>query len=538
MLLHRRSGAAGWTETRMEALGNDRWRAAFTVGHLGTYDYTVLGWVDHFASWRRDLVARAAAATQTDVDLLIGAGLIEAAAARASGPRRDPSRGMGGRAPGRRRALPHGRSSPSTTTSAGLMERHPDRRFATRHEVEYAVSVEPVRARFSAWYELFPRSTSPDPSRAGTLRDVVDRLDYVAGLGFDVLYLPPIHPIGLTFRKGPNNVTTASPDDPGRALGDRLGRGWAHRHPPGPRHARGPSGPGRRGRAEGHLGRHRHRVPGVARPSRGSGSTRAGSASRPDGTIQYAENPPKKYQDIYPFDFETEDWLELWDALLGVIRFWIGQGVRIFRVDNPHTKPFPFWEWLIGEIKRDDPDVLFLAEAFTRPKVMYRLAKLGFSQSYTYFTWRTTKQELTEYFTELTDRRRPRVLPAEPLAEHARHPPRDPPARRPADVPGAVRPRRDARGELRHLRPAVRAAARTSPREPGTEEYLDSEKYEVRALGPRGPALDRAADPRRQPDPARASGAPVERAARVPRRSMTTSSSPIRSGRPTARTSC
>jgi starch synthase (maltosyl-transferring) len=477
VLLHRRAGVAGWTETPMEPLGNDRWRASFTVGHLGRYDYTILAWVDHFASWRRDLAARAKATAQTDVDLLIGAELVDAAAGRA--PARDRPRletwaaelrGDG--------SLPARTQLALDDDLAALMARNPDRSSATHHEIEYQVDVEPVRARFSAWYELFPRSTSPDPSRPGTLRDVIARLDYVSDLGFDVLYLPPIHPIGRTFRKGPNNVTTAKPGDPGVpwAIGAAEG-GHTAVHPD-----------------LGTLEDLRTLVVAAEKKGIAVALDIAWQASpdhpwirehptwfrrRPDGTVQYAENPPKKYQDVYPFEFESKDWRELWAALLDVIRFWMDQGIRIFRVDNPHTKPFPFWEWLIGEIKRDDPDVLFLAEAFTRPKIMYRLAKLGFSQSYTYFTWRTTKQELIDYFTELTTTNvrefyRPNLWPNTPDILHE-------------TLQRGGRPMFQARFVL-----AATLAASYGiygppfelgehvAREPGSEEYLDSEKYVVR----------------------------------------------------------
>jgi starch synthase (maltosyl-transferring) len=303
---------------------------------------------------------------------------------------------------------------------AALARRYADRSFATH--AAYNLIVDRDRAKFSAWYELFPRSTTSETDRHGTFRDVEARLPAVAKMGFDVLYLPPIHPIGHINRKGANNALTADPKD--------VGSPWAI------------------GSAE---GGHKNILPQLG--SLADFKRLLQSASelgidialdiafqcapdhpyveahpdwfkhRPDGSVQYAENPPKKYQDIYPFDFECDDWRGLWSELKSVVEYWISQGVRIFRIDNPHTKPFPFWEWLIGEIQRARPDIMFLAEAFTRPKIMHRLAKLGFTQSYTYFTWRNTKGELTEYFTELShgagrDYFRPNVWPNTPDILH------------------------------------------------------------------------------------------------------------------------
>jgi len=278
--------------------------------------------------------------------------------------------------------------------------RYPDKRLATESEREYEVVVDPAIARFSAWYEFFPRSTAELPGKHGTFADSEKRLPYIAEMGFNVVYLPPIHPIGTMFRKGRNNNPESQPDDCGSpwAIGSAEG-GHKSIHP--------------------ELGTLEdfHRF--VARAKELDLTVALDIAfqaapdhpyvrehenwfrKRPDGTIQYAENPPKKYQDIYPFDFESEDWAGMWEELKSVFDYWIAQGVTIFRVDNPHTKAFPFWEWLIGEIKSGHPEILFLAEAFTRPKIMYRLAKLGFSQSYTYFPWRNAKGETAAYLTEL-----------------------------------------------------------------------------------------------------------------------------------------
>ena len=281
-----------------------------------------------------------------------------------------------------------------------LMVRYPHRPYVTESDRELMLVVDPVKARFSAWYELFPRSTSLEAGRHGTFKDCEARLPYVAEMGFDVVYFPPIHPIGVQFRKGRNNSTEAKAGDVGSpwAIGGAAG---GHKD------------------ILGELGTIED-FRDFVKAAKGLGISVALDIAfqvspdhpyvkwhedwflkRPDGTIQYAENPPKKYQDIYPFNFETKDWKALWEELKSVFDYWIAQGVTIFRVDNPHTKAFPFWEWAIAEIKKVEPEVLFLAEAFTRPKVMYRLAKLGFSQSYTYFPWRDDKAGITKYITEL-----------------------------------------------------------------------------------------------------------------------------------------
>src|SRR6185437_11226992 len=292
--------------------------------------------------------------------------------------------------------------------------RFPDRSLATRSSA-VRVGVDPPRARFSTWYEMFPRSAG-EGGRHGTFRDVERRLPYVAGMGFDVLYLPPIHPIGHSFRKGPNNALTAGPGDVGSpwAIGAREG-GHKSVHPD--------------------LGT-LDDLRSLVREARARGVEVALDIAlqaspdhpyvkehpewfkhRPDGSIQYAENPPKKYQDVYPFDFECAASDALWRELESIFLFWCEQGVRVFRVDNPHTKPIPFWEWCIGELHARYPDTIFLAEAFTRPKLMYALAKAGFSQSYTYFTWRTTKWELETYARDLAavaDFFRPNFWPTTP----------------------------------------------------------------------------------------------------------------------------
>jgi starch synthase (maltosyl-transferring) len=394
VLRYRREEEAGWTEVDMEPLPNDRWRGRFPVSELGSYRYTLLGWVDRFATWRRDLERKVAAGQDVSADLLVGADLVERAARRARGDGRDLR--------ARARRLRAGDVVAGLEPElASLMRRHPDRRLATGYGRELRVRVDRERARFSTWYELFPRSASAEPGRHGTFKDVEARLPYVAEMGFDVLYLPPVHPIGRSHRKGRNNAETAEPGEPGSpwAIGSEEG-GHTAVHP-----------------ELGTLEDFDHLVGAAAEHGIEIALDLAYQTSpdhpwarehpewfrrRPDGTIQHAENPPKRYQDIYPIDFEAEDWQALWRGLKGVVDFWIGHGVRIFRVDNPHTKAFAFWEWMIAELQREHPDLILLSEAFTRPKVMYRLAKLGFTQSYTYFTWRTAKWELIEYFTELT----------------------------------------------------------------------------------------------------------------------------------------
>ena len=400
VLLFRSEDSPLWTERPMQPLVNDRWTGDFPVTKIGRYRYTIRAWVDHWETWRRDLKKRIDAGTDTDIDYRMGASLVEEAAARAT--KADTEYLTAAAALLRTEADMENRRAQATDDVLNEMVlRHPDRRFETAFERELVIIVDPVRARFSSWYELFPRSTSPEADRHGTLTDCEARLPYVAGMGFNVVYLPPVHPVGSAFRKGKNNAVTAEPGDVGSpwAIGSAEG-GHKSVHP-----------------QLGTLEDFRRLVQRASELGLQVALDIAFQVApdhpyvrqheewfrkRPDGTIQYAENPPKKYQDIYPFDFETPKWFELWQELKSVFEFWIGYGVRIFRVDNPHTKAFPFWEWCINEIKLQWPETLFLSEAFTRPKIMYRLAKLGFSQSYTYFPWRNTKHEITTYLSELT----------------------------------------------------------------------------------------------------------------------------------------
>jgi starch synthase (maltosyl-transferring) len=474
-LLYRQVGEAAWRSVALAPEVNDRWVARFVPTAVGRWEYGVEAWVDHFATWRRGLARKVEAGQDVDVELREGVALLRAAAARAQGADAGwltaQAGALGGDDPAARIAAA---LSPAL---AETMARHPDRDRAASLGVALPLVVERPLAAFGAWYECFPRSTSPEPGRHGTLRDLMARLPYVADMGFDVLYLPPIHPIGHTHRKGRNNTLVAQPGDPGSpwAIGSPAGghtaihpelgtlddfdalvarakdlhleialdlafqcspdHPWVHEHPEWFRH-------------------------------------------RPDGTIQYAENPPKKYQDIVPFDFEGPAWTALWAALRDVVLFWIDRGVTVFRVDNPHTKPFAFWEWLIAAVRERHPDTIFLSEAFTRPAVMQHLAKVGFSQSYTYFTWRNTRSELVTYLTELTQT---------PVREYMR-------PNLFANTPDILHEYLQTGGRGAHAIRLVLAATLAGsygiygpPFElaeatalPGTEEYQDSEKFEVR----------------------------------------------------------
>jgi starch synthase (maltosyl-transferring) len=400
VLRYRQAGSSEWAEVDMSPTGNDRWAGAFTVSALGEYEYTVEAWIDAFASWRRDLTRRVEAGQDVKSELLEGAQMVRQAARRVGG---EVGAWLGNLA---EQMLPGADQDPAVRAAldpalAAVMARHADRSGGAVYEKTLRVTVEQERARYGAWYELFPRSCAEEPGRHGTFADVEKRLPYVASLGFDVLYLPPIHPIGRAYRKGPNNTLNAGPNDPGSP--------WAIGGPEGGHKAIHPD--------LGTLADFGRLLASARQVGIDLALDIAFQCSpdhpyvrehpewfrhRPDGTIKYAENPPKKYQDIYPLDFECGAWRALWQELLSVVLFWAGRGVRIFRVDNPHTKPFRFWDWLIARVREKHPDVVFLSEAFTRPKVMRRLAKGGYSQSYTYFTWRNTKPEITAYFTELT----------------------------------------------------------------------------------------------------------------------------------------
>ncbi len=474
VLLFRKEGTPSWTEIPMEPLVNDRWRGEFSVTEIGRYQYTLEGWIDRFQSWRRDLSKKVETNQDVSTDLSTGAGLVEKAGERA--PDRDAKALKTTAAELRNPKAERVRIALGEELFQ-LMKRNPDRTGAVRYEKELTVVVDREKARFNAWYELFPRSCA-DGKRHGTFKDCEARLPYLAEMGFNVLYFPPIHPIGTAHRKGKNNATKCTPKDPGSpwAIGGKEG-GHKAIHP-----------------ELGTLEDFRALVAKAKDYGMEVALDLAYQCSpdhpyvkehpewfwhRPDGTIRHAENPPKKYEDIYPLNFETSDREGLWKEMKSIVLFWIEQGVRIFRVDNPHTKPFLFWEWLIAEIKRDHPDVILLSEAFTRPKVMVRLAKIGFTQSYTYFAWRNAKWELTDYFTELTQSEvreffRPSLWPNTPdiLTEYLQW------GGRPAFA-------------IRFILAATLGASygiygpafelcENRPLEPGKEEYLDSEKYEIK----------------------------------------------------------
>ncbi|HXW08424.1 MAG TPA: alpha-1,4-glucan--maltose-1-phosphate maltosyltransferase [Vicinamibacterales bacterium] len=467
-----------WREVPMEALGNDRWQAAFDVTELGRYQYTVEGWVDRFGSWRAELSKKVGAGQDVGTELLEGATLIRALLRDADDT--PDVRDLRARAsfigdtaipPGERIA-----AALAERLRSGLARRgHRDPR--TRYDRVLEVLVERDLARFGAWYEMFPRSAGPDPSRSATFAEAAGLLPYVASMGFDVLYLPPIHPIGRSFRKGRNNTLEAGPDD--------VGSPWAIGGPEGGHTAVEPG--------LGSLADFDRFVEQARRHGLEVALDIAYQASpdhpyvgehpewfrhRPDGSIKYAENPPKKYQDIYPFNFESDAWEPLWLELKQVIEFWVARGVKIFRVDNPHTKPFRFWEWALADVKRQHPDTIFLSEAFTRPKVMRYLAKAGFSQSYTYFTWRNTSDELRDYFTELTqtpvrEYLRPNLFANTPDILHAYLQRGGRPAFQVRLVLAATL------GASYGIYSGFELAENVAVRE-GSEEYLDSEKYQIR----------------------------------------------------------
>ena len=480
LLCWRAESDGDWQEVEMQHTVNDEWCASFTPPLPGRYRYTVMAWVDRVRSWRHEL-ARRVEADDIRIAAQVGAALLAETAARAKGADQKALKDASARL--RREA-----QSPADAEAlkalaldeaiAALADRYPDRSLAAGWPGELPLVADRERARYSSWYEMFPRSASPQAGRHGTFQDVEARLPYVAELGFDVLYFPPIHPIGRDKRKGRDNALEA-------AAGD-VGSPWAI------------------GAAE---GGHKSILPELGTPddfrrlvakARELGIEIAVDIAfqcapdhpwvrehpqwfsrRPDGSVQYAENPPKKYQDIYPFNFETDDWHSLWAELKSVFEHWIAEGVQIFRVDNPHTKSFGFWEWVIAELKREHPGLIFLAEAFTRPKVMHRLAKLGYTQSYTYFTWRNTKRELTEYFTELSrgpgrEYFRPNVWPNTPdiLNEHLHSGERSVFMSRlvlAATLSASYGIYGPAYELLEHV-----------PRAPGSEDYLHSEKYELR----------------------------------------------------------
>lgn len=453
----------------MRSVGNDRWVGTFTPTAPGRYLFVIEAWTDTFATWRRDFLLKRSADQATELDVREGRELLAAADAapeevraivQAAARRFDASQD------------PEVLMSEELAAAMAQAEPRPDLTVSD----PYPVIIDRPLARAGAWYEIFPRSQGRIPGKHGTFDDCIARLPDIVEMGFDVVYLPPIHPIGVTNRKGRNNALVAGPDDPGSpyAIGGEAG-GHDAVHP-----------------ELGTIEDFRRFVAACREHNLEVALDFATQCSpdhpwlkqhpewfkrRPDGSIKYAENPPKKYQDIHNPDFYCDDYPALWSAFRDVIQFWVDQGVRIFRVDNPHTKPFPFWRWLIHEIQSRDPGVVFLSEAFTRPKVMKALAKLGFTQSYTYFTWRTTKEELSAYMAELT---------GYPEREYYR------PnffVNTPDILPYHLQP-----GETWMFKSRVALAATLSSNYgvysgyelieheplPGREEYLDSEKYEIR----------------------------------------------------------
>ncbi len=473
-LLHAAPGGDSWRVVPMTSLREDVWQATFVPAELGRHRYTVAAWVDTFTTWRHKLERR----TQRDdieVALREGAGLVRAAAARARGPERGAllayAATLESDAP-----LEERRSCALTEALRELMAASPDRSLESVYDPALEAVVERPIARCGAWYELFPRSSAEPPARHGTFATTARRLSYVAAMGFDVVYLPPIHPIGATHRKGRNNALKAGADDPGSpwAIGGADG---GHKSV----HAKlGTLEDFASLRREAERLKLELALDIAFQCSPDHPYVREHPlwfARRADGSVQFAENPPKKYEDIFPIDFATPEWRALWTELRDVVLFWVGHGVKIFRVDNPHTKPFDFWRWLIADVQSRHPDTIFLAEAFSRPRVMYRLAKLGFSQSYTYFTWRNTKQELTDYFTELKAVRdwfRPNLWPNTPdiLHEYLQT------GGRPAFM-ARVALAATLGASYGVYGPAFELLEH-EPREAGSEEYLDSEKYEIK----------------------------------------------------------
>ena len=399
-------GTKKWQEAPMEPGDNDRWSGSFTVTGIGDCEYTVEAWLDAYETWR-DEFRRKDEGGQEDLaaESLEGAFLLEQGATRAG--KADAAVLRAAAAELTEADRNRARSIAARADLAGIMARYPDRAIGGEFRPCGRIMVERRAALFAAWYEFFPRSAGGHGDRGSTFRECLARLDDAAAMGFDVVYFPPVHPIGATKRKGRNNALACAPGDPGvpYAIGNR--------------HQGCPHGGGHRdvapelGTLEDFawlVGEAKERGLEIALDFALNCSPDHPYVHdhpewffhRPDGTIKFAENPPKKYEDVYPLDYHNPAWRELWNELRDVVLWWAERGVRTFRVDNPHTKPVAFWEWLIAETRAEFPDLVFLSEAFTKPKMMRALAKAGFSQSYTYFTWRNTKPELTEYFTELS----------------------------------------------------------------------------------------------------------------------------------------
>jgi starch synthase (maltosyl-transferring) len=476
-LHYRHENEKKWTEVVMESEPNDVWKARFRVEKKGFYQYKVEGWIDHLLNWYNGFLKKEEAGQDMKVELQIGANLLRQAADTYGKTKADQLRKFADQVGD---AAAYGKAVELVLGSVfkEVVLATPLKLFPTVYDKNLRVRVGWEKELFSTWYELFPRSASQKPGQHGTFKDCERLLPRIQELGFDVLYLPPIHPIGKINRKGKNNAVQAQPGEPGSpwAIGSDEG-GHTAIHP-----------------ELGTLDDYQRLI----KKAKTFGIDLALDLAfqcapdhpwikehpdwflwRPDGTIAYAENPPKKYQDIVPLNFETEDWQNLWDELKNVILYWCQAGVRIFRVDNPHTKPFRFWDWAIAEVQKEYPDTIFLAEAFTRPKVMAALAKGGFSQSYTYFTWRTSKAELEEYLTELTQTElreyfRPNFWPNTPdiLAFEMMN-----------AGPNTFAKRLVLAATLSSnyglYGPAYELIENT-PNTNGKEEYFDSEKYETR----------------------------------------------------------
>jgi starch synthase (maltosyl-transferring) len=470
-VLYKHESSESWTVRELKHQYNDNWFASFPVTEKGFYFFTVRAWVDHFETWYDGIKKKIAAALNVQVELMEGAALLKKIG------KGDPYF----------QSLAVALSDNANYSGAiekilslsfqTLVHEHPLIEHETNFAKELRVIAECKKANFSAWYELFPRSAALQGGKHGTFKDVVKLLPRIASMGFDVLYLPPIHPIGKINRKGKNNNVKAAPGEPGSpwAIGsDEGGHKAIHDE-------------------LGSLDDFKKLISEAKKAGIDIAMDIAFQCApdhpyvkenpqwfrqRPDGSIQYAENPPKKYQDIYPFNFETEDWKNLWQELKSVFEYWIDQGVTIFRVDNPHTKPIVFWQWVIAEINRKHEDIIFLSEAFTRPRIMASLAKVGFTQSYTYYTWRVNKEEIVSYLDELVNSPsryyfRPNFWPNTPdiLPFHLQH-----------------------QGEnIFIIRMAMAATLSSSyglygpPYEfyynlpvAGREEYMDSEKYEIK----------------------------------------------------------
>lgn len=477
-LVYRKQGRKKWEDLPMKPIGNDRFEATFTPDEMGLWEISIEGWVDHFNSWRSGLKKKFEDNQNVEVELQIGTQLMEEAVERLPATKAKTLQ----KKIGEYKSAFHAQASAVATAfdeeiSELMYESHYKNTDVSQYVEPLLLDVERETARFSAWYEFFPRSTAYEPGQHGNFQTSKRILPRIAEMGFNVVYLPPVHPVGEVNRKGKNNATNAQPGDVGSpwAIGSKDG-GHKSLHPD--------------------LGSMDDFVEFVQEANRQGLEIALDYALqcapdhpyvkehpqwfkwRPDGTVQYAENPPKKYQDVLPINFENDDWQNLWKELKSIFDFWIDKGVKIFRVDNPHTKPFVFWEWVIAEVRKKNPEVMFLAEAFTRPRVMERLAKIGFTQSYTYFTWRVDQEEIKQYMRELT---------SEPLKDFFR------PNFWP-NTPDILPPHLTKGGEAAHISRVIMAATlssnwgvygpvyefgMTQPM-PTKEEYINNEKYEVK----------------------------------------------------------